>query len=1137
MHPTNLAAWAVVFALSGALLAPRALATPAPASPQDLNAAARNQQNGMREADIRWDALTNARVVVRPGQVIENATVILRDGWVDAVGVGLPVPTGARVHDLAGKTIYAGFIDLNIPVNTATIAAQAASARDGHWNPRVTPQVDAALASIDAGVAGELRSLGFTAAVARPNAGIFRGESRVQLLESGASPGGTPFAFTTIDRDVGQGISLERGEFDWDAPNADARMRSVTFPGSQMGAIALVRQTLSDAAWATQAKQVWDSAPSGDTPPNVDMALLALQPLLAGDERAWLQPQDEQQLLRLARCTNEAGIKAAALGTGMEFKRLDDVAATRMDIVVPVAFPKAPEVADPRLAEQIPLSALKEWAIAPANPALLATRLGAQGNRIALTTNGLESRNQFPERVRQAQEAGLTADQVLAALTTDAAAMAGVADLMGTVEPGRMANLVVVEGGPLFGTDTKVVDVWIAGRRTEVTKAPALTMDGACTLAMEGQDGTVRDVTIDARKESITVLEPQVDEQGNAKDPKQHAASEVKVTAPRLTFKIAPEALGLIKVEGQPWGAVRCAAIVDGNTMHVQATTLTGEVVGFTISPKQVAEAPMGVVPATAIAVAAAAPATTDAATPTDKPAKKLLAVDPVTVPITTPLGVRGLDTPPEQETVVFANATVWTSGPQGILSPANVVVHDGKVVAVGHDATMPGARVIDCTGKHLSPGMIDCHSHTGIDGGVNEFTQACTAEVRIGDVIDPDDINWYWQLAGGLTAANQLHGSANPMGGQNSVVKARWGEGADDFPATGFKPGMKWALGENVVGPSGRYPDTRMGVEAYLRDRLTAASQYRAAMEEWDRNKGVRQGGEVAPRRDLELEALSQIVAGERIVHCHSYRQDEILMLLRLAEDFGFRIGTLQHVLEGYKVAELIAAHGAGASCFTDWWAYKMEVMDAIPYAGAIMHDQGVVVSFNSDSDELARRLNLECAKAVRYGGLAPGDALCFTTINPAKQLGVSQFTGSLEPGKDADLVVWSGDPLSTFTKCEQTWIDGACYFSLEKDAQMRDRDNALRTRLIAAAADADGARGSGGDGGPPGEGRRGRGGRGRRGQGAGAPGSPGGPGTDTPPTLLSRMWEEREDAELERWRAGANIDQLAPANCGVGR
>ncbi len=1130
MHPTNLAAWAAVFAASGSLVfaAAPALAAPAPApapaAPQSLDTAARNQQNGMREADVRWDALTNARVVVRPGQVIEDATVILRDGWIDAVGIGLPVPAGARVHDLAGKTLYAGFIDLNIPVNTATLAAQAASAQDAHWNPRVTPQVDAALTPIDAGVSGELRNLGFTAAVARPNAGIFRGESRVQLLESGASLGGTPFVLTAIDRAVGQGISLERGEFDWDAPNADARMRSVTFPGSQMGAIALVRQTLSDAAWATQAKQVWDSAPSGDTPPNVDSALLALQPLLAGDERVWLQPSDEQQLLRLAQCTNEAGIKAAALGTGLEFKRLDDVAAAKIDIVVPVAFPKAPEVADPRLAEQIPLGTLKEWAIAPANPALLATRLGAQGNHIALTTNGLESRNQFPERIRQAQEAGLTEDQVLAALTTDAAAMAGVADLMGTVEPGRMANLVVVEGGPLFGADTKVIDVWVAGRRTEVTKAPAITIDGECTLALS--NGTTRGVKIDARKESITFLEPQVDEQGNPKDPKQHAASEVKVTTSRLTFKIVPEALGLTKVEGHPWGAVRCAAIVDDNTMHVEGTTLSGELVAFTITPKQVE----------AQAVAAAAPTTTDPATPTDKPAKKLLAVDPATVPITTPLGARGLESLPEQEMVVFANATVWTSGPQGILSPANVVVHNGKVVAVGPDAMMPGARVIDCTGKHLSPGMIDCHSHTGIEGGVNEFTQACTAEVRIGDVIDPDDVNWYWQLAGGTTAANQLHGSANPMGGQNSVVKARWGAGADDFPATGFKPGMKWALGENVVGPNGRYPDTRMGVEAYLRDRLTAAQQYRAAMEEWERNKGARQGGDVAPRRDLELEALAQIVAGERIVHCHSYRQDEILMLLRLAEDFHFRIGTLQHVLEGYKVAELIASHGAGASCFSDWWAYKMEVMDAIPYAGAIMHDQGVVVSFNSDSDELARRLNLECAKAVRYGGLEPADALCFTTINPAKQLGISQFTGSLEPGKDADLVVWSGDPLSTFTKCEQTWIDGACYFSLEKDAMMHDRDDALRTRLIAAAADADAARG-GGDGGPPGEGRRGRGGRGRRGQGAGAPGGPGGPSTDTPPTLLSRMWEEREDAELERWRAGANIDQLAPANCGVGR
>ncbi|MHC4492542.1 MAG: amidohydrolase [Planctomycetota bacterium] len=344
--------------------------------------------------------------------------------------------------------------------------------------------------------------------------------------------------------------------------------------------------------------------------------------------------------------------------------------------------------------------------------------------------------------------------------------------------------------------------------------------------------------------------------------------------------------------------------------------------------------------------------------------------------------------------------------------------------------------------GPHLTPGIVDCHSHTGISKGINDSGQAVTAEVRIGDVTDPDHISWYRQLAGGVTTVHTLHGSANPIGGQNQINKIRWGAlHPDDMHLKGAMPGIKFALGENVKQSNWgdeftvRYPQTRMGVETLIRDRFLAAREY---LEGHD-------------RVDLELEALAEILQGKRLVHCHSYRQDEILMLCRIAQEFGFRIGTFQHVLEGYKVAEAIKAHAIGASAFSDWWAYKVEVQDAIPFNGTLMHEVGVSVSFNSDSNDLARRLNVEAAKAVKYGGVKPEEALRFVTLNAARQLAIDDRVGSLEVGKDADLVLWSGSPLSTYARCVATWIDGREYFSLEQDRKHRERIAAERRRLIA--------------------------------------------------------------------------------------
>jgi N-acetylglucosamine-6-phosphate deacetylase len=388
-------------------------------------------------------------------------------------------------------------------------------------------------------------------------------------------------------------------------------------------------------------------------------------------------------------------------------------------------------------------------------------------------------------------------------------------------------------------------------------------------------------------------------------------------------------------------------------------------------------------------------------------------------------------------------------------LENTDLLVVDGKIKSIGKGLSAGndsnGSSVtVEGEGMHVTPGLIDCHSHTAVVGSVNEGTLPSSAMVRIHDVVNSETDNLYEQLAGGVTAANLLHGSANPIGGQNCVIKFRDGAAPEDMVLKAAPEGIKFALGENVKQANWgekfttRFPQTRMGVRTFIQNRFMAAKQYLDA---------IAAGGEVPPRRDLELEALGEIIQGKRWIHCHSYRQDEILMLIRLMEGFGVKIATFQHVLEGYKVADEIAAHGAGGSTFSDWWAYKFEVYDAIPYNGSLMRERGVVVSFNSDSSELARRLYLEAAKAVKYGGTSEQEALKFVTLNPAKQLRIDKYVGSLEAGKDADFAIWSKSPLDYGTVCLQTWVDGKKYFDRSVNSERVSRLEKERSDLIAKA------------------------------------------------------------------------------------
>ena len=593
----------------------------------------------------------------------------------------------------------------------------------------------------------------------------------------------------------------------------------------------------------------------------------------------------------------------------------------------------------------------------------------------------------------------------------------------GTLEKGKAANLTVASGDLFTDESAAVLATWINGEEFDTAKGRqrdlrgtyAVTytdpaVQGPATLKIEGDDPEKPKVTAGADENFAASV----------------GGQGIVLLAPAKSFG------------GGDVGTIRMSGVVTGGDPSVVAGTgqlADGRAFGWS------------------------AKRTASYAPPPKKADQQTGPEKLVPIPAAYPAGAFGrrFDEPPAPETLLIQNATVWTEGPAGRLDNADLLVEDGKIKETGHGLLAPaGARLIDATGLHVTPGLIDCHSHTAISRGVNEATSAVTCEVRIGDVLDATDIALYRELAGGVTVAHVLHGSANPIGGQDQVIKLRWGSLPEDLKMDGAMPGVKFALGENVKQSNWgdryttRYPQTRMGVEEILRDTFLAARDYEKS---WTEYRGHSPGTALPPRRDLRMEAALEILHRQRIIHIHSYRQDEILMFVRLAQEMNLTVAAFHHGLEAYKVIDEIAKLGAGVSTFSDWWAYKAEANDAIPQNGAMLDQAGVLTSFNSDSNELARRLNTEAAKAVKYGGLSEEAALALVTINPARQLRVDRQTGSLEPGKDADFVVWNGSPLSAYTRAEQTWIDGRCYFDYRRDQQARHEAEALREALIQKA------------------------------------------------------------------------------------
>ena len=1099
---------------------------------------------GLRENTPENYALVGAKIIAAPGQTIESGTIIIRDGKIDSVAAGDAAPDGLRHIDLKGKTVYPGFID------SYTELAVEGAPGPGYWNGQVTPQRAVATGfKSDEALNKSLRSQGFTVRVVAPQAGIIKGQSAVVLTADGSA------AESVINDSAALHVRLT-------VPFGGSR----DYPNSPMGAVALARQAMYDAQWFGQAM----AAVRADTSlarPDANVALAALGEYLDGTGLIVADAPNELFALRADRFAREFSLRMALLGSGNEYRQLDAIRDTRRTVIVPVDFPKPPEVASPAAALDVSLEELMHWRLAPENPG----RLVKAGVPIALSTAGLSDRGKFLEQLRKAVERGLPAEAALRALTTTPAELFAVDHLVGTIEAGKIANLIVADGD-LFEPKTKIVATWVNGRQYDLKPEPVASFVGKWQLKLAAPVGETKDwiltVTSEAEKPAAAIDRKQDDEQpeeeekepegakpdaavstdaneeseaasdtdvDKAKDepqveeaqpetesppvaeqppkpkddvdpdkktpeaePKPETVSDVKPkddvdpNADAAEKEEQPDAEKEKSAEAKPKkseaanlkpvkiAGFQLTGVFDGEKFDqsgkvaLSATLVIndddGRLTGYFLLPdgrrvqftgerekqddgkeeakEEKADDDVGEEDDDE------EEDDEDETKPDDESDKKGQKADePLVVELNYPLGTYGLTAAPKQDTVAFTGATVWTSGLDGILENATVLIENGKIVAVGKDIEIPeGVKQIDCGGKHLTPGLIDCHSHIATDGGINESGQAITAEVRVGDMIDSDDINIYLQLAGGVTTSNILHGSANPIGGQNQVIKLRWGQGFDDVKFLEAPPGIKFALGENVKQSNwsdrnSRYPQTRMGVDELMIDEFEAALVYRDQWQRWERD-----AKDLPPRRDLELDAIVEILEHKRWVHCHSYRQSEILAFLKTFDRFGLHLGTLQHILEGYKLAPEMAARGVMASSFSDWWAYKFEVYDAIPFNGALMHQAGIVVSFNSDDPEMARRLNQEAAKATKYGGVPPEEALKFVTLNPAKQLRIDQYVGSIEPGKHADLVVWSGPPMSTYSRCEQTWIDGRRYFDLKQDQELRKRDDKLRVALVQA-------------------------------------------------------------------------------------
>jgi imidazolonepropionase-like amidohydrolase len=916
---------------------------------------------------------TNAHIIHRFDANPVKGYLLIENGKVISTGAGEIKDSAAVVVDVQGGYIYPGFIDLystygieqNKPAGMSE-KPQLLTKREGAyaWNDALKTDFRAHEAfKPDKKAAGEYLAQGFTTVLTRRADGISRGSSVLVSLSD------NPAHEVILKKVAAHEMSFNKGS------------STQNYPGSLMGCIALIRQAWYDARWY-----------AGSKPAEVNLSLEKWNEL--ENLPVFFESGNWQNHLRAQKICAEFGASIIVKGSGDEYRRADALKTANIPVVLPLNFPKPFDVEDAFIAENISLTDLKHWELAPANPAILT----AKGVSIAFTLEGLKDKKDWRSMLLKAINHGLSEKDALKALTFTPAQLLGMDKQLGSLQTGFVANIVVMDK-PFSDPSAAIYQTWAQGKLSFFQPFPSFISEGFYTLKVDNDSFKVR-----VKQEA---------------DERQLGIAYTDSTGEQYLKASSSLKDGLISIEWQKEnGYFRLSGWKSGNDQYEgKGRDPKGNWVNWSMARYE------------------NLPATED-----KKPenAKKQAEYGPVIYPFT----AYGMESLPMAETVLFKNATVWTNEADGIMKETDVLISNGKITGIGKNLSAPaGAIIVDASGKHLTSGIIDEHSHIAISGGVNEAGKTSSAEVRIGDVIRDDDINLYRQLAGGVVAAQLLHGSANSIGGQSALVKFRWGKTPEEMKIEGADGFIKFALGENVKQSNWgdqqtvRFPQTRMGVEQVYVDHFTRAKAYAA-----------NPGG----RRDLELECLAEILNKKRFITCHSYVQSEINMLMKVAERFNFRINTFTHILEGYKVADIMKKHGCGASSFADWWAYKFEVAEAIPYNAALLNEVGVVTAINSDDAEMARRLNQEAAKAVRYGGVSEEEAWKMVTLNPAKLLHLDNRTGSIKVGKDADLVLWTDNPLSIYARVIQTYVDGVKYYDVERDALLRRMITEEKARII---------------------------------------------------------------------------------------
>lgn len=777
------------------------------------------------------------------------------------------------------------------------------------------------------------------------------------------------------------------------------------YPSSLMGGIALIRQTLLDAQWYKNAWQTYLQNPNQQAPEKN----ISLEVLSQFNGKYIFEVSNELNFLRAAKIAKEFNLNMIIKGSGSEYKRMQAIKSTGIPVILPIDFPNPYDVSDPETIDNLSLAQLKHWENAPLNPAYFEK----QNIPFAITSQGLD-KDKFYANIRKAIQAGLSYKMALAALTTVPAQLLGIEKYVGTLEKGKLANFIICKDS-LFKEKNILYQHWIRGEKYEYADMYNQDIRGEYTLSLDNK--TLKWIISGKDLNDLShkwIL---------GKD-------TIKLTVTQKQKQLTIQAKG--KKLGYQGSIFLMGYIQDKTPIEmVGNANIQGKTILWTAKYTQTI------------------PEEKKKEEKKEKsPKKEEISFGTVTYPNM----AYGWTELPKPEKVLIKNTTVWTCTDKGILKNTDVFIENGKIAQIGQNLSVNNAKIIDGTNLHLTPGIIDEHSHIAISQGVNEGTQSVTSEVRIGDVVYSDDINIYRQLAGGVTTAHLLHGSANCIGGQTQLIKLRWGKTPEEMKFENWPGFIKFALGENVKQSNWgekyvtRYPQTRLGVEQIFIDAFQRAKDYQKAWQEYNASPQ----GKIPPRKDLELEALVEILENKRFITCHSYVQSEIVMLMRVAERFGFKVNTFTHILEGYKVADKMKLHGVAASTFADWWAYKFEVMEAIPLNAAILSKMGIPTAINSDDAEMGRRLNQESAKSIKYGNVSPEEALKMCTLYPAKMLRIDDRVGSIEQGKDADIVLWTADPLSIYAKVQQTYVDGICYFDVERDKQMRENIQKERNRII---------------------------------------------------------------------------------------